>query len=86
MGGTLIRLCDHGHEVHVAYQTSGNIAVFDDDVVRALDLSLDLAQLNHAATSSLTDWVRDAKAALARANSTIGWSCQECVSLHFGSG
>ena len=65
MGGTLIRLCDHGHEVHVAYQTSGNIAVFDDDVVRALDLSLDLAQLNHAATSSLTDWVRDAKAALA---------------------
>jgi glucosamine-6-phosphate deaminase len=34
MGGTLIRLVDQGHEVHVAYQTSGNIAVFDDDVVR----------------------------------------------------
>lgn len=32
MGGTLIRLADQGHEVHVAYQTSGNIAVFDDDV------------------------------------------------------
>ena len=29
MGGTLIRLVDHGHEVHIAYQTSGNIAVFD---------------------------------------------------------
>lgn len=34
MGGTLIRLADQGHEVHVAYQTSGNIAVFDDDARR----------------------------------------------------
>ncbi len=34
MGGTLIRLVEQGHEVHVAYQTSGNLAVFDDDVVR----------------------------------------------------
>jgi glucosamine-6-phosphate deaminase len=37
MGGTLIRLADHGHEVHVAYQTSGNIAVFDDDAIRFAD-------------------------------------------------
>lgn len=37
MGGTFIRLVDHGHEVHVAYQTSGNIAVFDDDVIRFMD-------------------------------------------------
>ena len=37
MGGTLIRLCDQGHEVHVAYQTSGNIAVFDDEAVRHVD-------------------------------------------------
>ncbi|HVP12506.1 MAG TPA: glucosamine-6-phosphate deaminase [Phycisphaerae bacterium] len=37
MGGTLIRLCDQGHEVHVAYQTSGNIAVFDDEAVRQAD-------------------------------------------------
>lgn len=34
MGGTLIRLADQGHDVHVAYQTSGNIAVFDDDAQR----------------------------------------------------
>jgi glucosamine-6-phosphate deaminase len=34
MGGTLIRLVDQGHEVHVAYQTSGDIAVFDDDAIR----------------------------------------------------
>ncbi|MEM8864255.1 MAG: glucosamine-6-phosphate deaminase [Planctomycetota bacterium] len=34
MGGTLIRLVDQGHQVFVAYQTSGNIAVFDDDAIR----------------------------------------------------
>jgi glucosamine-6-phosphate deaminase len=37
MGGTFIRLCEQGHEVHVAYQTSGNIAVFDDTAVRHAD-------------------------------------------------
>lgn len=34
MGGTFLRLVDQGHEVHVAYQTSGNIAVADHDAVR----------------------------------------------------
>jgi len=34
MGGTLIRLCDQGHEVHTVYETSGNIAVFDDEAIR----------------------------------------------------
>ena len=37
MGGTLIRLVDQGHEVHVAYQTSGNIAVFDSEAIRFAD-------------------------------------------------
>lgn len=41
MGGTLIRLVDQGHKVHVAYQTSGNIAVFDDDAVRFADFVSD---------------------------------------------
>lgn len=45
MGGTFIRLVDQGHEVHVAYQTSGNIAVFDDDAVRFADFVRDF---NHA--------------------------------------
>lgn len=44
MGGTLIRLVDHGHDVHVAYQTSGNIAVFDDDVIRFADFVTDYAE------------------------------------------
>ena len=42
MGGTFIRLVDQGHDVHVAYQTSGNIAVFDEDVVRFADFFKDL--------------------------------------------
>ena len=45
MGGTLIRLVEHGHDVHVAYQTSGNIAVFDDDVVRFVDFVSDYNEL-----------------------------------------
>jgi glucosamine-6-phosphate deaminase len=34
MGGTFKRLQEQGHEVHVAYQTSGNIAVADDEALR----------------------------------------------------
>jgi glucosamine-6-phosphate deaminase len=34
MGGTFMRLQQQGHEVHVAYQTSGNIAVADDEALR----------------------------------------------------
>lgn len=37
MGGALIRMTDQGHDVHVAYMTSGNIAVFDHDALRHLD-------------------------------------------------
>jgi glucosamine-6-phosphate deaminase len=36
MGGTFKRLIDQKHQVHVAYQTSGNIAVADDELVRFL--------------------------------------------------
>lgn len=39
MGATLLRLVDQGHQVHVAYQTSGNIAVFDDEVLRFMDFA-----------------------------------------------
>lgn len=34
MGGTYRRLVEQGHDVHVAYQTSGNIAVGDEEVIR----------------------------------------------------
>lgn len=34
MGGTIKRLVDQGHEVHICYQTSGNIAVNDDEILK----------------------------------------------------
>lgn len=37
MGGTVARLSTHGHELHIAYQVSGNIAVFDHDVIKYMD-------------------------------------------------
>jgi glucosamine-6-phosphate deaminase len=37
MGGTIIRLVEQGHDVHIAYMTSGNIAVFDHDARRFAD-------------------------------------------------
>ncbi|MBW7906252.1 MAG: glucosamine-6-phosphate deaminase [Phycisphaerae bacterium] len=44
MGGTLMRLCRQGHEVHVAYQTSGNIAVFDEKAMRHADFVAEFAR------------------------------------------
>ena len=41
MGGTFIQLVDNGFDVHVAYQTSGNIAVYDDEVIRFMQFCLD---------------------------------------------
>jgi glucosamine-6-phosphate deaminase len=40
MGGTLQRLAKQGHEVHVVYQTSGNIAVADHDALRFAEFAL----------------------------------------------
>jgi glucosamine-6-phosphate deaminase len=45
MGGTFMRLHDQGHDVHVAYQTSGNIAVTDEFVTRFLDFAVGFEDL-----------------------------------------
>ena len=42
MGGTFDRLVEQGHEVHVAYQTSGNIAVSDEEALKFAEISLAL--------------------------------------------
>ncbi|MFM6936964.1 MAG: glucosamine-6-phosphate deaminase [Aquirufa sp.] len=41
MGGTFQRLHDQGHDVHVVYQTSGNIAVADDEALRFAEFVVD---------------------------------------------
>jgi glucosamine-6-phosphate deaminase len=65
MGGTMIRLCDQKHEVHVAYQTSGNIAVFDEEAERHLDFvrefceAMDFgAERSAQISSSVADYIR----------------------------
>lgn len=45
MGGTFMRLHDQGHEVHVAYQTSGNIAVADEFVTRFIDFAVGFEEM-----------------------------------------
>jgi glucosamine-6-phosphate deaminase len=45
MGGTFMRLHDQGHDVHVGYQTSGNIAVTDEFVTRFLDFAVGFEEL-----------------------------------------
>ena len=44
MGGTFLRLVEQGHEVHVAYQTSGNIAVHDYDALRYAEFMREFAE------------------------------------------
>ena len=62
MGGTFQRLHDQGHDVHVAYQTSGNIAVTDEFVTRFLDFALgfeEIAGVNSSKTEKIFDEVRN---------------------------
>lgn len=65
MGGTLIRLAEQGHEVHVAYQVSGSIAVFDDDALRHVDFAAEFTRrfgLDDAGIRGVEGRVRDALA------------------------
>ena len=47
MGGTFIRLVQQGHDVHVAYETSGNVAVADDVVLQNIDTARELGYGDH---------------------------------------
>ena len=49
MGGTFIRLATQGHDVHVAYETSGNVAVHDDVVLQHMDAAFQLGYGDHFA-------------------------------------
>ena len=63
MGGTFDRLVDQGHEVHIAYQTSGNIAVSDHEalkyaeVIKDIDLhNLEIDEIIHKINSKKGDF------------------------------
>lgn len=61
MGGTFIRLADQGHEVHVAYQTSGNTAVWDDEALRFIEFATDFAKSQGVDTQKLDALYKDAR-------------------------
>ncbi|RYE08963.1 MAG: glucosamine-6-phosphate deaminase, partial [Sphingobacteriales bacterium] len=61
MGGTFIRLADQGHEVHVAYQTSGNTAVWDDDALRFLEFAIDFSRVQGGDTAKLENVYNEAR-------------------------
>ncbi len=52
MGGTFIRLVQQGHDVHVAYETSGNVAVADDVVLQNIDTARELGFGDHVAEAA----------------------------------
>jgi glucosamine-6-phosphate deaminase len=60
MGGTIIRLVEQGHKVHIAYMTSGNIAVFDHDARRFVDFVDEyIAAFGNPAEQSQTGSIKD---------------------------
>lgn len=65
MGGTFIRLVEQGHDVHVAYQTSGNIAVFDHDAIRFIDFALDFSHMIGQGESQIENLYRESRQYLA---------------------
>ena len=55
MGGTLKRLIDQKHQVHIAYQTSGNIAVSDEEVTRYLKFMMGYHQIFDSNNEKIMD-------------------------------
>ncbi|GAB2808706.1 glucosamine-6-phosphate deaminase [Ferruginibacter profundus] len=65
MGGTFQRLHEQGHDVHVAYQTSGNIAVTDEFVTRFIDFAVGFEQISGIDTSHSGKILSDVRSYLA---------------------
>lgn len=97
MGGTLIRLIEDGHRMHVAYMTSGNIAVFDHDALRVADLVTEynrLFGLDDAGSAEIQANVRDGLAnkkpgqpdveALQKIKGLIRWSEARSAAVKVG--
>lgn len=53
MGGTFARLVEQGHEVHVAYETSGSIAVLDDYLYQQMDIACSFTKLSGGDLSTM---------------------------------
>lgn len=97
MGGTLIRLVADGHKAHIAYMTSGNIAVFDHDAHRVADLvteynrlfsidqqkSIEVQEQVHSGIAAKHPGKPDHETML-KIKSLIRWSEARAGALHIG--
>lgn len=62
MGGTIRRLVEQGHDVHIAYETSGNIAVGDEEVTRYMHFINGFNQLfNHSQYNTINEKYQELK-------------------------
>lgn len=59
MGGTFDRLIEQGHEVHVAYQTSGNIAVSDEEALKYAEVVVEIEKNADSEIHKLIDALRN---------------------------
>lgn len=58
MGGTFDRLVEQGHEVHIAYQTSGNIAVSDNEALKFAEVAKDLSTGNSKSIEKIIEQIK----------------------------
>ncbi len=70
MGGTFLRLVEQGHEVHVAYQTSGNIAVHDHDALRFVEFVQEFGQQIPGASPEMKAWLEETQVSLQERDDT----------------
>nr|WP_294929004.1 glucosamine-6-phosphate deaminase [uncultured Flavobacterium sp.] len=61
MGGTFDRLVEQGHDVHIAYQTSGNIAVSNEEALKFAEISMALNK-NSAESEEIINFLKNKKA------------------------
>jgi glucosamine-6-phosphate deaminase len=61
MGGTFDRLVQQGHDVHVAYQTSGNIAVADHEALKFAEVAKKLTSGDNRLISSIIEQINSKK-------------------------
>ncbi len=80
MGGTLTRLVEQGHQVHIAYMTNGNIAVFDHDAWRFTDFVLEFNKF-FGIDQEQTQRVRDRVQAFLRGKAPGQLDCDEVLHI-----
>lgn len=65
MGGTLMRLVNQGHDLNIAYQTSGSNGVYDEEAIRFADFVIDYHEAFGLETEEVSQVFRNLRTCLA---------------------